>query len=229
MRDASLMEPTRVPGGSTRAPLVLGVLLLAGVVGVGAAPHFLGPDAQPAGSRAVPPATVTGRLPVAKVGSVAPVPSPTPPTAVLLPSYPPPAVATSEFWVEIQRKGRMLQRVPLVRRPDGSQSGTIPIPVVWRRRLPIIALFGRTVQSEPPSRLLSVRLTLPEMARHGPAFNLAGGLTAIIDTIPDQRVGFHPVAIIGYVHTWSYSADLQWAIAGGPELVVTVAPQPGVY
>jgi hypothetical protein len=224
MRDDRLMEPVRIHGGSSRTPLAIGVLVLAGVVAVGAAPQFLGSGGQ---SAAVPPATADPST--AGAFSVVRVPSPAPPTDARPPSYPPTADESSEFWVEIRRQGRVLRRVQLIRRPDGSQTGTIQIPVAWRTRPPIIALFGRTVPADPASRLFSIRLALPETPRLGPALNLAGGLTTIVDPIPSQGGSVHPIPIIGYTHSWSYSADLQWAIAGGPELIVTVAPQLGMH
>jgi len=217
------MEPTRVRGGSTRTPLAIGALVLAAVVAVGAAPRFFGSGAQ----SSAPPRAATDPSPAA-VRSEPLVPF-SAPTELLLPSYPAPAVQSSEFWVEIRRKGRVLQRVPLLRLMDGSRTGTIQIPVGWRTRLPIVALLGRTVPSNRASQLFSIRLALPETPRLGPALNLAGGLTAIVDPVPAPTGSFDPGPMLDYVHTWSYSANLQWAIAGGPELVVTVAPQLGVY
>jgi hypothetical protein len=221
------MEPARVRGGSTRAPLIVGALVLASVVAVGAGPHLLGTGAQP---YAAPLASLPS---ASRVASPAPAqsvaqPASLAPAQAALPSYPPPAAASSQFWVEVRRDGHVLQRSALLREPDGSRTGTIEIPIAWRRKLPIVALFGRTVPENHPSRLFSIRLALPDIPRLGPAVNLAGGLSVIIDPIPAPTGSFDPGPAINYIHTWSYSADLQWAFGGGPQLVVRVAPQLGV-
>lgn len=221
MCDGPLMDPTRVRGGSTRAPLAIGALVLASVVAIGAAPRFLGAGAP---SSAPPRASVLsaseGARPTPALSVV--------PSRAALPSYPPPSVVSSTFWVEIRRNGYVLERVALLRQPDGSRTGTIQIPVAWRTRLPMVSLLGRTVPGNRASRLFSIHLALPETPRLGPAVNLAGGLSVVVDPIPAPTGSFDPGPMADYVHTWSYSATLQWAIAGGPALAVKVAPQLGV-
>jgi hypothetical protein len=215
------MEPVRVRGGSSQAPLVFGGLVLAGVVAIGAGPRFFGGSA---GSSVAPLAAA----PSASSGGSPASAHLTPPLPAVFPSYPPPAVASSTFWVEIRRNGHVLQKAALTRQPDGSRTGTIPIPAGWRTKLPIVSLLGRTVPENHPSRLFSIRLALPETPRIGPAVNLAGGLSVIMDPVPAPTGSFDPGPMINYVHTWSYSADLEWAVGGGPELFVKVAPQLGI-
>lgn len=216
------MEPVRVGGGSTRVPLVFGALVLAGVVAIGAGPRFFGAGAPTSiePMAALPSASASG------VVTSGPAPL-TPPTGETVPSYPPPAVASSAFWVQIKRNGRVLHKVALTGQPDGSRTGTVQIPVGWRTKVPIASVFGRTVPENRPSRLFSVRLAIPD-ARPRAVVNLAGGLSVIIDPSPAPTGTFDPGPMINYVHTWSYSADLQWAVGGGPELVLNVAPQLGV-
>lgn len=233
MRGGWLMEPARVRGGSTRAPLVIGALVLASVVVVGVGPRLFGSGSQPAAVPLVSLPSVSGLATVAPAPSVSPSPSVSQAPSVAatqaaLPSYPPPATASSGFWVEIRRDGHVLQRFALLREPDGSRTGTVEIPVAWRTKLPTVALFGRTVPENHPSRLFSIRLALPDIPRLGPAVNLAGGISVIIDPIPEPTGSFDPGPAINYFHTWSYSADLQWAFGGGPQLVVRVTPQLGV-
>lgn len=131
--------------------------------------------------------------------------------------------------MEIRRRGHVLQRVPLAHRPDDSEVATVPILPAWRAHLPTVVLLGQPVPSITTTRLFSIRLALPATPRLQPALNLAGGLTVIIDPMPTPTNGFDPGPMEGYLHTWAYSADLHLASGGGQELVVTVAPQLGVY
>src|SRR5438552_4008649 len=147
------MEPVRVRGGSTRASVVVGTLVLACVIAAGAAPRFLEGGSVTAsagqaaealtspGLSATPSARTLVRLPLLS-------------TAVR-PSYPPPAVISSTFSVEIRGRGRVLTHFELRRQPDGSQIGSIPIAQGWRSRPPLVELLGRTAPTDRASRLFS--------------------------------------------------------------------------
>jgi hypothetical protein len=199
---------------------VFGALVLAGVVAIGADPRFLGAGAQSSTAPLGAPPSASG---VASSAAALPVAS----SHAVTPS--PPAVHAREFWVEIRRKGRVLERIELVHQPGDNHVATIPIPRAWRTQLPTVVLLGRPVPSVNATRLFSIRLALPATPRLEPALNLAGGLTVIIDPMPAPTGSFDPGPMEGYLHTWSYSADLQWASGGGQQLVVTVALQLGVY
>ncbi len=197
-------------------PVVLGALVLAGVVAIGAAPRFVGGGVQPS-SAPLPAASLVASPAPASV-----------PIAGARPSYPPPAVVSSTFWVEIRRNGHLLQRFELHRQPDESRTGTIPIPIAWRGKLPAVVLLGRTAPGDSASRLFSINLAIPEPGGTGAAVNLAGGVSVVVDPMPAPTGSFDPGPIVNFVHAWSYSADLSWVPGDVPRVTVTVAPQLGI-